>query len=340
MSCRWLIWLACGLLAVGLFALPARAQTISQPNSDQTTGPPEPGLGQSFTATRTGLVTQIQVQPAFTGTRTVYFFNGDGSGTNGSNDTAVYSQSVNLVSQPGFQTIVLDTPFPVVMGNTYAFAFDGNFTTLRIQASNPYPGGRMILGYYGDPNDSFDIAFRVTQVGNETISQPNSDQTTGPPEPGLGQSFTATRTGLVTQIEVQPAFTGTRTVYFFNGDGSGTNGSNDTAVYSQSVNLMPQPGFQTIVLNTPFPVVMGNTYAFAFDGNFTTLRIQASNPYPGGRMILGYNGDPGESFDVAFTVTEVTSVPAIPGLEGWALITLSAFLALLALAHLRRMASA
>lgn len=154
-----------------LAAWPASAQVISQPNGTATLSARE--LGQSFTATVTGTVTEIQVSARDNVASTVYFFNGAGSGTHGSNASAVSSQAVNLVDQgnnaAGFQTIVLETPLPVVAGNVYSFAF-GGFARISIDL-NPYAGGNPIINY-NTPYTNYDLAFTVTQVAPHPAAVP------------------------------------------------------------------------------------------------------------------------------------------------------------------------
>ena len=161
------VWSAvAAMMTAAMLALagsPAMAQAISQTAGDSSAA--AAGLGQSFTATVTGVVTQIQVRPRFTGAATVYFFNGPGSGAASSNATAVSSQVVNLVdtgsNAAGLQTIVLNTPLPVTAGQQYSFAF--NTGTYALTFTNPYAGGTLIV-FYNTPSLSDDLAFTVTQV--------------------------------------------------------------------------------------------------------------------------------------------------------------------------------
>lgn len=133
----------------------------------------------------------------------------------------------------------------------------------------------------------------------------------------------------MTEIQVRSGTNVDTTVYFFDGFGSGVLGSNASAVSSQAVSLVsqanPTSGFQTIVLETPLPVVAGNVYAFAFAGS-TTLSIDF-NPYAGGTRIVDYSwADP--STALAFSVTQVaTPAAAVPTMTEWAMILFGAILA-------------
>lgn len=161
----------------------------------------------------------------------------------------------------------------------------------------------------------------------QTINQPsgNSNGSAG----GIGQSFTATVTGNLTQIQVRARQNQATTVRFYNGTGSGTNGVIGTPASSQAVTLVDSTssGFQTIVLATPLPVVAGNQYAFAFDGPVNFF-LDTNNPYAGGTFIANYN-TPFPAFDLTFTATEVAAAPPapVPTLSEWAMIILSLTLA-------------
>jgi hypothetical protein len=170
------------------------------------------------------------------------------------------------------------------------------------------------------------IAFAAGSASAQTISQPVGIGFIA--GAGSGQSFTATLTGTVTQIQVRPRTSGVRTLYFFNGAGSGTLDSNASAVYSQSVTLVDQgsysAGLQTIVLTTPLPVTAGNVYTFAFDGA-TSLAAMTPEPYAGGVAIQKYNiQEP--SIDIAFTITEAAPA-SVPTMTEWAIILFGLILA-------------
>lgn len=147
---------------------------------------------------------------------------------------------------------------------------------------------------------------------------------------GVGQSFTATVTGTVTQIQVRPRNTGASTLYFYNGaTGSGINGSPGTPVSSQAVVLADQgsntTGLQTIVLATPLPIVAGNSYSFAFSAS--DMAFNTAAPYVGGDLLAGYDSPLG-GWDLVFTATEVVAGPTpVPTLSEWAMILLGLTLA-------------
>ncbi|MFE9082819.1 IPTL-CTERM sorting domain-containing protein [Brevundimonas sp. NPDC003935] len=145
----------------------------------------------------------------------------------------------------------------------------------------------------------------------------------------MGQNFTATATGTVTEIQVRSRTNIATTVYFFNGAGSGATGSNASAVSSQAVTLVDQgsdaAGFQTIVLATPLPVVAGHVYTFAFDAY---VEMSANiDSYAGGTMLSNYNNSD-INVDLAFTVTQVAAPPAaVPTMTEWAMILFGTILA-------------
>ncbi|WP_428149839.1 IPTL-CTERM sorting domain-containing protein [Brevundimonas sp.] len=155
----------------------------------------------------------------------------------------------------------------------------------------------------------------------QTISQTVGNNAIG--GNGLGQSFTATVTGTVTQIEVRSRTNGAATVYFYNGaTGSGINSSPGTPVSSQAVVLVDQgsntTGLQTIVLASPLPIVAGNSYSFAFSA--ANMAFNTADPYAGGALLTGYDS-PFGGFDLVFTATQVAAGPApVPTLSEWAMI--------------------
>lgn len=137
---------------------------------------------------------------------------------------------------------------------------------------------------------------------------------------GLGQSFTATLTGTVSQIQVRSRINATTTVNFYNGTGSGIGGNIGTPVSAQAVTLVDigddTTGFQTIVLATPLPIVAGQTYSFAF-GGVSAASLTTTDVYAGGSAFNQFNNTLPNS-DLAFTVTEV--VPPVPTMSEWMMI--------------------
>lgn len=163
----------------------------------------------------------------------------------------------------------------------------------------------------------------------QTIVQNAGDVNLG--STGLGQSFTATLTGTVTQIQVRPRINATTTVNFYNGTGSGITDNVGTPVSSQAVTLVDvgsdTTGFQTIVLATPLPIVSGQTYSFAF-GNGSALdsmSLTTTNVYAGGLAFRRFNISLPAS-DLAFTVTEVPPAP-VPTMSEWMMILFGLVLA-------------
>lgn len=170
----------------------------------------------------------------------------------------------------------------------------------------------------------------TTVASAQTIVQNAADTSAGGGEPGFGQSFTATLTGTVTQIQVRPRSNATVTMHFYNGPGSGTAASVGTPALSQTVNLVDTgndtSGFQTIVLSTPLPVTAGQQYAFVIDQTIVPFALSLSNPYAGGSLLTGYNSPSGGvPFDFAFTVTEVPA--PVPTMGEWMLILFGLILA-------------
>ncbi|MGI9277944.1 MAG: DUF4347 domain-containing protein, partial [Endozoicomonas sp.] len=136
--------------------------------------------GQVFTATETGVISEIHVvqsnqsdgvgQPvpgpgAVTLTLTIY----DGIGTGG---TVLHTQQVNLVDSAidaatyTFQAIEIDAAVNIVSGNQYSFeltggAAGGTQVNLLYETTKNYPGGDIVFG--GAVNPAGDLIFKVVQ---------------------------------------------------------------------------------------------------------------------------------------------------------------------------------
>jgi hypothetical protein len=156
---------------------------------------------------------------------------------------------------------------------------------------------------------------------------------------GIGQSFTATLTGFVTEIQVRPRRNDVTTVNFYNGTGSGTTGSVGAPASFQPVTLVNTgsntTGLQTIILTQPLAVVQGQTYSFVFSGN-TALAVN-SDLYGGGNFLFNFN-NPVTGNDLVFTVTEVTALPApVPTLSEWMMTLMGVMLATGAALYIQRL---
>lgn len=176
----------------------------------------------------------------------------------------------------------------------------------------------------------------VGTVSAQTISQTSGTTTIS--GLGIGQTFTATVTGTVTQIQVRPISNRFTSVYFYNGEGSPTVNSSAGSVFPfQNINLIgtgsPNSGLSTVVLNTPLPVIAGQKYSFAFT-NPLDLAIDPTQPYVGGTTIVNYKTP--SSSDLVFTVTEVATAQSVPTLAEWAMILLGVALAAMATLSLQR----
>ncbi|WP_219011089.1 HYR domain-containing protein [Aquimarina litoralis] len=159
---------------------PLISQTIYNTNNNSR------GHGQSFIATVTGVLTKVRVlvNSDYTN-RTVHFYNGSGSGISNNIGTPVYTETgVTLINSNGgsiWSEVILSTPFPVIAGNTYAFAIEGN-TDIYYAWNDRYSDGEFIWRYdtssgccvWGDLafEIEFDeiLDFGCTDVGMNTIS--------------------------------------------------------------------------------------------------------------------------------------------------------------------------
>ncbi len=112
------------------------------------------GVGQSFTAGSTGMLTAIEIYGCSNwASLTLKIFDGEGM-----SGTLLHSQQVHL-SSPAAYKFILSTPINVTAGQVYTFDFDGNGYTAWSNVSNPYSDGQ---GYINDvPNSSMDWRFKT-----------------------------------------------------------------------------------------------------------------------------------------------------------------------------------
>lgn len=131
------------------------------------------GYGQSFTATMTGVVQTIKVRFfAAKSNATIHLYNGgQGSGTPGSVGAPDYTQTgVELFAGPtgGYTEILLTTPFPVVNGQQYTFAFEGNTDPYYDgEGGGAYTDGEALFGYA--TGFIADLQFEVDFIGPTTM---------------------------------------------------------------------------------------------------------------------------------------------------------------------------
>lgn len=140
MNHKAILTMTVALLALGLFSPATQAQcTIDQAtwNTPLYSANPPEGMGQSFTACQTGAVTSITVYAWTAPTAPVTL--GLQAGTNML--APAQTQSVTLSS--GFNTITLNTPFPVNNATTYSFSLlpTAGQMGLRSFTGNPYADG-------------------------------------------------------------------------------------------------------------------------------------------------------------------------------------------------------
>lgn len=242
-------------------------------------------IGQSFTATTTASIGKISVRPsdAFSGRLLVY--NGSaGSGTVGAVGTPAYSQAgVSLYSStPGgaMRDIVLTTPFPVLVGNTYTFILEGAVGVYVAHDSNPYADGKLIIDYANlASNAASDLAFQVwSWQGALILQNPTnavnaqvgvayqlpliaSGGTGNYTAYALASNSAALPTGLSLNTSTG-AITGTPTAAgSYPVTVQVTDSAGDTAFWASTVNI--DKGLQTLNISSPAPTnaKVGGSYA-------------------------------------------------------------------------------
>lgn len=121
----------------------------------------------------------------------------------------------------------------------------------------------------------------------------------------IGQSFTATMTGVMNVIRVQSVDATNTTLRFF--DGSQGNGNGAQELSSQAVKLVATGytagTWSTICVSPPLPVIQGQHYSFLFDYAYLHNNTSPNN-YPDGTMITGGNVIPSATQDLTFTAYE------------------------------------
>lgn len=153
---------------------------ISQTDGDSRLGGSLP-LGQSFFATKTGLLKSIDVVGTGSFVARLRVYSGNGTGGNVLHEqTFTVPQTHTSGSSYTFTTLVLDDDVPITQNQRYTFVFDSaesGSVGLFAKDGNPFSGGEFIN------NNGFtaDMTFRVVQaddlpavtlsVGNTTIDE-------------------------------------------------------------------------------------------------------------------------------------------------------------------------
>ncbi|MEL6810586.1 MAG: LamG-like jellyroll fold domain-containing protein [Bacteroidota bacterium] len=124
---------------------------ILQP--EQTANAGDVGVGQTFTAPVTGVLSSMRLLvPTQYNDKDIYFYNSaTGSGVSGSIGTPDYTETGAVLNHAGpdqdiWTEVVLSTPFPVIAGNQYSFAFDGS-TNVYYNQDDDYAGGSLMVQY-------------------------------------------------------------------------------------------------------------------------------------------------------------------------------------------------
>ena len=179
-----------------------------------------------------------------------------------------------------------------------------------------------------------------TAATAQTISQPTGNNNVQ--FSFIGQSFTATTTGVVTHIRVRPRENRTTTVDFYNGATTGSSSNFGSGigspVSSQAVTISDigsdTVGFQTIALVTPLPVTSGQVYSFSF--RLAYLAVPGSNVYGGGTLFVEGDTVIGAN-DLAFEVVQGPAPPVpVPTVSEWTMILLGLMLAAAAGSQIQR----
>jgi hypothetical protein len=152
------------LFLVMLWASSARsADTYTISYDADTTGVVSEYVGQSFTTTKGGTLTTIELAAAATSAGVTFTIH-EGNGNTGA---LIYTQTGITITDGGggwSPPIALTTP-PTLTANTqYTFLFTGPFITLRYNTAGAYAGGHTWAGIVGTllAHAPWDLKFRLT----------------------------------------------------------------------------------------------------------------------------------------------------------------------------------
>lgn len=138
-------------------------------------------IGQSFTATCTGNLTSIVVYPGgvagtiTNATLTIH------SGQSVANSSQLYTQTVTLTARQD-NTLTLNTPVSVTIGNLYTFALAANSIQLwgTLQGSNYTGGSAYINGFFGETGPVYrgtnELYFKVNISSGSPLPVPIFDK--------------------------------------------------------------------------------------------------------------------------------------------------------------------
>lgn len=118
-------------------------------------------IGQSFTATHTGVITSIGVASDGSLTDTLKIYSGSGiGGTLLHTQIVTFSDTTTSTSSYTFFTITLDATVNITSGNTYTFAFSDGQEQL-VYGGNDYANGDLYVGT--SAQSGLDLRFEIVQ---------------------------------------------------------------------------------------------------------------------------------------------------------------------------------
>ena len=215
-----------------LFSAFTYSQTLIN-NDNVATNISGVNLGNSFTATINGSMTELKVSPINNTSTVLQIYSGVGTG-----GTLLYSQSVTLtdlfltVGNYSYQTISI--PYGSVSltsGSSYTFIFTGS-VGFAGSISNPYTDGQLIpiQGHTGN----WDVAFIITQIPPSPSLSTTNANTITKTSAVLGGNITSDNGASVTERGVVYSITDTEPEIGETDVTKDTNGTG-TGVFSESI---------------------------------------------------------------------------------------------------------
>ena len=129
-------------------------------------------IGQSFTATKTGVLSSIAVASdgGYLGNWTLTIYSGsDTSGTELHSQTGTaFSDTVNGDHTYTLSTITISATVNLTSGNVYTFVFTPAASLDLAYVDNAYANGTLVSATYGGAVSAYDMIFEVTQGDGST----------------------------------------------------------------------------------------------------------------------------------------------------------------------------
>ena len=243
-------------------------------------------MGQSFTATVTGYIVNIQCVNDASEATNLKIYSGEGVG-----GTLLHTQAVNLIdtytntTTYSYNTIVLDATIPITSGNSYSFVFDNAHPGLGAET---YAGGSLIdTGVVSTIDSPFRVVQQASIVWDGSTSSAWGVGTNwvGDAVPSNTDDVTIENAGtppvITTDITVGNVIINASASLVINGSGSLTatkNIENDGTLVAQSGSSLIVQGTSTDIMTYKRNLSTTNWYLVSSPVSQTVVKYIADNP--------------------------------------------------------------